>query len=209
MILADAQPLYRLGFSHFLSVYSEFELVASCADTEEALLAVREQRPQLLVFDLQLPRRGGLDLLRVLHAQGLAVKPVMVTASVNEDEVLDAIRLGVRGVLLKNMAPELLIKCLRIVRDGGEWLEKRSVALALEKLLQAESRKQLRAEAPLSAREMELVCLAAEGLQNQEIGARLFISEGTVKAHLHKIYKKLHVKNRVALSTLVRDSGWL
>lgn len=209
LILADEQPLHRLGFSQFLSGYPEFEVTASCATAEDALQAVHAHRPDLLVLDLHLPGMGAPDLLRAMHSEGLAAKVVILTASVNEDEVLDLIRLGVRGVVLKSMAPELLIKCLRIVYAGGEWLEKRSVSLALEKLLRHESQKQLRAAAPLTAREMELLCLAAQGVQNQEIAARLFISQGTVKSHLHKIYQKLQVKNRIALSTLARENGWI
>ena len=209
LIVADEQPLHRLGVCQFLSGYPEFEVAASCADADEVLRAVRAEAPDLLVLDLLLPPQGAVGLLRELHTEGLTVKTVILAASIDEDEVLDVIRQGVRGVVLKTMAPDLLLKCLRIVHAGGEWLEKRSVSLALEKLLRSESRREQRAAGPLTAREMELVCLAAEGLQNQEIAARMFISEGTVKAHLHNIFKKLHVKNRLALSTLARGNGWV
>lgn len=209
LIVADEQPLHRLGVCHFLSGYPEFEVAASCADAGEVLRAARAEAPGLLVLDLHLPRQGAVGLLRDLHAEGLILKTVILAASVNEDEVLDVIRQGVRGVFLKTMAPELLLKCLRIVQAGGEWLEKRSVSLALEKLLRSESQRRQRAAGPLTAREMELVCLAAEGLQNQEVAARMFISEGTVKAHLHNIFRKLNVKNRLALSTLARSNGWV
>lgn len=208
LIFADDKPLYAIGFQGLLSRHPEFEVAACCANDEEALQAARHHRPDLLVLDLHLPKNGTLNLIRDIRSEGLAAKVVILATSLDEDELLDLIRLGVRGVVLKTMAPDLIIKCLQKVHAGGEWLENRSVSLALEKLLHSET-KRPRVEDLLTPREMELLLLAAAGVQNQEIALRLGIAEGTVKAHLHTIYGKLQVKNRLGLSTLVRENGWI
>jgi DNA-binding NarL/FixJ family response regulator len=124
----------------------------------------------------------------------------------DEDEVLEAIRLGVRGVVLKEMAPRLLVQCLRKVHAGGEWLEKHSVGRALEKILQHEAGAQQLARI-LTARELEITRLVASGLRNREIAQQLSLSEGTVKLHLHNIYKKLKVDSRLALTLHVQGKG--
>lgn len=207
LVLADGQPVCLVGLKTLLGEYPDFEIRASCIDGEQALRAVEEHLPDILVADLRLPKLGTLELLRQIQAQGLGVRVVILTASLDEEEFLDLIRLGVAGVMLKDMVPELFIRCLLQVHAGEEWLEQRSTSLALKKLVSREqAQSQLRGQ--LTAREMELALLAAQGLSNREIASRLFISVGTVKGHFYKIYSKLQVKNRVGLSHLAREQGW-
>ena len=116
------------------------------------------------------------------------------------------IRLGARGVVLKETAPRLLVEAVREVHAGGEWLEKGLVGRALRRLMDRESslRSSIRS---LTQRELEIVRLVAEGLRNRAIGERLFISEGTVKIHLHRIYEKLGVDGRLELALYAREKG--
>ncbi len=131
---------------------------------------------------------------------------VVLTAALDEDQALEAIRLGVSGVVLKEMAPRLLVQCVHKVHAGEQWLEKRSVSLALEKLLKRQAAGRQIAEL-LTPREIEIVRLVSDGLRNKEIADRLYISEGTIKVHLHSIYEKLKVKSRLQLACYAREKG--
>jgi DNA-binding NarL/FixJ family response regulator len=117
----------------------------------------------------------------------------------SEDELAEAVRLGVRGLVLKEMSPRLLIQCIRQVHAGELWLEKRSVSVALERLLRDEASRNDAAKL-LTPRDLDIVKLVAIGLRNSEIAERLFISEGTVKVHLHNIYQKIGVDSRTRLA---------
>jgi DNA-binding NarL/FixJ family response regulator len=117
----------------------------------------------------------------------------------SENELAEAVRLGVRGLVLKEMSPRLLIQCVRQVHGGELWLEKRSVSAALERLLRDEASRNDAARL-LTPRELDIVKLVAIGMRNSEIAERLFISEGTVKVHLHNIYQKIGVDSRTRLA---------
>lgn len=120
--------------------------------------------------------------------------------------MLEALRLGVAGVVLKEMAPRLLVECVQKVHAGEQWLEKRSVAGALRKMLEREAGAR-EVAGVLSAREIEIVRLVGSGLTNEQVAAGLNISEATVKTHLHRIFAKLGVDGRVRLALYARDKG--
>lgn len=208
LVLADEQPVYRLGLESLLAANPGFEITANCADGEATLRAVEEQRPDILMVDLHLPRLDTLDLLRKIRGAGIPLPVVVLTAALNEDDLLAMMPLGVRGVVLKTMPVEHIIRCLFKVQGGDTWLEMHSVSLALDKLLSREARQQS-SGGSLTERELELTILAAQGLSNREIASRTFISEGTVKGHLHKVFDKLKVKNRTGLGRVARERGWV
>lgn len=206
LVLADDHQIVLKGLEQLFSSEPDLKVLASCTDGEQALAALHRHQPDMLVLDLRMPRMDGLTLLRRMQAEQLPTRVVLLTAELDDDEVVEAIRLGVRGLVLKEMAPQLLLQCVRAVHAGSEWLEKHTVSRTLETLVQRESElKQL--SRLLTSRELELLRLAAGGLANQEIADRLFISEGTVKVHLHRIYVKLQLKNRVALTLFAREKG--
>jgi DNA-binding NarL/FixJ family response regulator len=136
----------------------------------------------------------------------LPTRVVILTATLDEEGLAEAVRLGVRGLVLKELAPKLLVQCIRKVHAGELWLEKRSVSSALEKLLQRESARNEAAQV-LTLREIEIIKQVAAGLRNTEIGKKLFISEGTVKIHLHNIYQKLGVDSRTKLARYAQEKG--
>lgn len=206
LVLADDHPLILDGLEAILRGAGGFEVAARCGDGHQALRAVREQAPDVLVLDLRMPRMSGLELLRALRAEGMATRAVVFTAAVDDDEVVEAVRLGVRGVVLKEMASDMLVKCLRTVHEGGTWLARDSVGRVLDRMTRRESARQ-EAGSSLTPRETDVVRLVAEGLRNREIAERLGIGEGTVKIHLHHAYEKLGVDSRLELAVRLRDKG--
>lgn len=206
LVLADDHPLVLDGLLRLFETEVGFTVLAHCTDGEAALEAVRAQRPDVLVLDLRMPRMGGLDLLRALQSDEFKPRVVVLTAGVDDEAVLEAIRLGVKGVVLKEMAPRLLVQCIRTVHGGGRWLERDTVGRALEHMLDRETEARRFAD-QLTPRELEVVRLVAAGRRNKEIARELSITEGTVKIHIHNIYEKLSVNSRVELATRARDRG--
>ncbi len=206
LVLADDHPIVLDGLEKVLSQERDVKVLARCRDGEETLSAVRKHRPDVLILDIRMPGKDGLAVLRDMKKEQLATRVVVLTAALDDDTVLEAIRLGVRGVVLKEMAPALLVQCMRKVHSGDQWVEKRSFGRALELMLKREEAGRQMAGL-LTARELEIVRAIARGLSNREIGERLCISEGTVKIHLHHIYEKLHVEGRLALMRYTQDRG--
>ena len=206
IILADDHPVVRRGLSQFIAEEEELEVVAECANGEAALLAVERYQPDVLIVDLQMPVLGGLEVLRRLREKDIALPTVVLAGNISDDEVMEAMRLGAKGVVLKEMAPSLLVQCIRKVAAGGLWLEKEAVGRALEKILQQQQSRET-VQKVLTAREIEITRMIARGLGNREIGEKLFISEGTVKTHLHTIYEKLGLKSRLQLANYAQEKG--
>lgn len=208
IILADNHPFILDGVEHLFRSVKDFKVVARCLDGEETLRAVRRHKPDILILDFKLPGKDGFAVLRELKKEKLPTRVVILTAGLEDDQLAEAVRLGVRGLVLKEMAPKLLVQCIRQVHAGELWLEKRSVSNALEKLLQREAG-QREAAQRLTPREIEIVKQVAAGLRNTEIAKRLFISEGTVKMHLHNIYQKLGVDSRTKLTRYAQEKGFV
>jgi len=177
-----------------------------CASGVEAIAAVARHHPDVLVLDLRMPGMDGLSVLRDVHTRYPSQHVVLLTAHLDEDDLIEAIRLGVRGVVLKEMATRLLVECIRRVHAGGQWLEKESAARAMAKLVRREGRAREIA-ALLTPREIEVVRLVAQGLSNRQLADRLFIADGTVKIHLHNIYEKAGVNRRTELVRFAADYG--
>ena len=119
LVLADDHPLVLDGLESLFRLEEDIQAVARCRDGEETLGAVREHRPDILILDIRMPKLDGLDLIRAMRRERLPTRVVILTAALDEEEVLEAIRLGVKGVVLKEMAPRLLVQCVRKVHAGG------------------------------------------------------------------------------------------
>ena len=118
LVLADDHPLILDGIENLFQLEKDFKLVARCVDGEEALRAVRVHRPDVLVLDIRMPVRDGLSVLREMKKEKLPTRAVLLTAALDEDELAEAVRLGVRGLVLKELAPKLLVQCIRQVHAG-------------------------------------------------------------------------------------------
>lgn len=198
LVLADDHPIVLDGLEQLFGTEPDLEVVARATSAEGALRALEEFRPDVLVLDLAMPGHDGLWVMAQAAERRLATRIVLLTAHIDEPKLLEAVRLNVAGVVLKEMAPRLLVECVRKVHAGEKWLEKQSVARAMDRMVRRDSELQ-RLTTLLTPREMEIVRLAGEGLRNREIAERLTITEGTVKIHLHNIYEKLGVTGRPQL----------
>jgi DNA-binding NarL/FixJ family response regulator len=206
LVLADDHPLILEALANLFRSQDGFEVVAACSDGAQALQEVRRHRPDILVLDLRMPGKSGLDVLRELAGERLPTRTVLLTATIEDAEMLEAMRLGVGGVVLKEMAPASVVLCVRKVHAGEPWLEKKSAARALDKLMRRESGAR-EAAGVLTARELEIVRMLCRGLRNKEIAVQMTISEHTVKVHLRNIYAKLEVDGRLALMRYAEDKG--
>ena len=206
LIIADDHPLIIDALDNLFSANPDIQVVARCADGDEALNKVRELRPDIIVLDIRMPVRSGLDVARAMQEENIPTRAVVLTAELDDDQLLEALRADVKGIVLKEMAPQVLIQCIRSVHSGGQWLENISTRPALEKILQQEAGAR-ELSAVLTPREIELVRMIANGFQNKVIAEKLFISEGTVKVHLHNIYEKLNVSGRLELLRYAQKKG--
>jgi DNA-binding NarL/FixJ family response regulator len=205
LVLVDDHPLVLAGLGQLLGGESDFEVLATCGSVEEGWRALEAHRPDVVVLDLKLGGRDGLDLLRRLEpAESPAV--VVLTAVEDEDVWLNAARLGAKGIVLKATAPRVLEDCVRSVHRGERWLIVAGVDLS--KRLEQRQLAEARLEHIVTPRELEVVRLVALGLDNQEIATRLAISVGTVKIHLHHVYDKLRLDGRHDLIRFLRETGY-
>ena len=163
LVLADDHPLILDGLECLFGADGRYQVEARCANGEEALAAVRRLQPQILVLDLHMPGIDGIAVARELKEEDSPTRVVILTASLDEREALDCLRLGVAGIVLKDMAPSLVLQCVDKVAAGDVWVEKRSFSRAMEHLLRREAGVQ-RVAGRLSDREMQVVRLCAQGL---------------------------------------------
>jgi DNA-binding NarL/FixJ family response regulator len=204
--LADDHPIVLQGLQQLFERHADFEVVCCCTNGTAALDSVRTHRPDVLVLDLRMPEPSGLDVLRAIDAEKLECRTVLLTAAVSDDEVMEAVRHGARGLILKESPPEVLVDCVRRVYRGEQWLERETLTRAFRKVLERETAAREAADT-LTPREIEIVRMVAQGLRNRAIAERLSISEGTVKVHLHNIYEKFAVDGRVELLLSARQKG--
>ena len=204
VIVADDHPIVLEGLSQLFTVEKDFQVVEQCSSGEQALDAVQRLKPDVLVLDVRMPKVDGLAVLRELAARKSPTRVVLLTAEINDNEVLEAVRLGVSSIVLKETASQMLLQAARAASRGEQMLDDRSVRRALDHLLRREAGVAA-ARRVLTARELEIVRMVATGLRNKQIGEALSISEGTVKIHLHSIYAKLGVSGRVELMIYARE----
>ena len=199
--IADDHPIFRDGLRKLLALEEDFQVVAEARDGKEVLDILQRDEPDILLLDLKMPGLDGLSTLQRLQAQKTKTRVIVLTASDNEDEYVQAMKFGTSGIVLKQTATELLIKSIRKVYSGEIWLDSRTTAAVMRQFASpADSAAKDRERSPLSQREREIVVLVAQGFKNKEIAERMFISEQTVKNHLHNIFDKLGVSDRLELA---------
>jgi DNA-binding NarL/FixJ family response regulator len=206
VVLVDDHPIVLQGLQHLFERHDEFRVVAVCADANSAIAAVRANQPDVMVLDLRMPGGTGLDVMRTLSNEQIPCRIVLLTAAISDDQVVEAVKLGAAGLVLKESAPEALLECVRKVHAGEQWIDRDTVTRALSTVLDREAAEK-EASHTLTPREIEIVRMVAQGLRNRAIAERLSISEGTVKVHLHNIYEKFGVDGRLELLLAAQQKG--
>lgn len=206
VVLADDHPIVLDGLEQLFRTEPDFEVVARCRDGEEAIAAIERERPDLVLLDVRMPRVDGLGVLAAIRERRLSTRVLLLAAAIEPNQAVEALRLGARGLVLKEMAPELVVDVARRLHGGGQWFDSALVSRALEEA-DARAAGLSGGSSALTPREREIVDMVAEGLRNRNIAQRLGISEGTVKLHLHHVYEKLGVTGRVELLLRVQRGG--
>jgi two-component system nitrate/nitrite response regulator NarL len=213
LLIADDHPIVRDGLRKLLSLEDDFEVVGEATDGREVLEKVRELDPDVLLLDLRMPNLDGLGALQALSQTNKRTRVIVLTASEDKNEFVQAMKLGCSGIVLKQTAPDLIVKSIRKVHSGEIWLDSHTTAAVMRQFSTglegsgSASGGKGRERSPLSTREREIVALVAQGYKNKEMAEKMFISEQTVKNHLHNIFDKLGVSDRLELALYAIHKG--
>ncbi|MFK4836731.1 response regulator [Microbacterium sp. ZW T2_14] len=197
--LVDDQALFRAGIRMLIDSQPDLEVVAEAADGHEALGAVRQSRPDVVLMDIRMPVMDGLAATAELLTDTDPPRIVMLTTFDLDEAAARAIRQGASGFLLKDADPEFLLAAIRTVHAGSAVIAASATRELFERFTDAAPRPIPPAFGDLTDREREIFALAARGLSNAEIAAREFLSEATVKTHISRILTKLGLRDRVQL----------
>jgi DNA-binding NarL/FixJ family response regulator len=200
ILVADDHAIFRDGLRKLLEVADDVQIVGEASNGVECTKMLAKLKPDILLLDLRMPEKDGLGVLEEVNFDTLPTRVIVLTAAEDDRDVVRAMRLGARGVVLKQSASDLLLKSIRKVHDGEIWLDNRMTAEVIDAFKKSSESGQRREKPLLSEREKEIVQLVAQGFRNREIGEKLFISEQTVKNHLHNIFDKLGVSDRLELA---------
>ena len=211
VVLADDHPIVRDGLRKLLSLEEDIEVVGEAADGREVLQVVQDVEPDVVILDLRMPNLDGLSALQAMQQSNRKARVIVLTASEDKNEFFQAMKLGCSGIVLKQTAPELIVKSIRKVHAGEIWLDSHTTAAVMRQFAQPGEMiggpGKNRERSPLSQREREIVGLVAQGYKNKEMAEKMFISEQTVKNHLHNIFDKLGVSDRLELALYAIHKG--
>jgi DNA-binding NarL/FixJ family response regulator len=205
IVLADDHPIFRDGLRRLLEAEAGLKVIGEASDGNEAVKLARQLKPEILLLDLAMPRQPGLEALRELsHGDSSGpVRVILLTAAAEKNQVVEALQLGARGVVLKDSATQVLLKAIQTVMSGEYWVGRERVAnmvLYLQNLVQSSTQEAQKKKYGLTPRELEIVSAVVAGYANKEVAEYFKISEDTVKHHLSNIFDKLGVSTRLELA---------
>jgi len=204
VVLVDDHPIYREGVARTLADAGGIDVVGQAADGDTAVTVVRDTQPDLVLLDISMPRGGGLPALARIVQLDCPPKVAMLTASEEDDDLMQALKLGALGYVLKGVGAGELVEVVRGLADGQSYV---SPGVAGRLLVGLRNRGSVAANplADLTKREEDILRLVAQGLSNREVGQSLDLQEKTVKHYMTAILQKLHVRNRVEAAMLARE----
>lgn len=211
ILVADDHPVVREGIRKLLDLEDDMVVVAEATDGREVLEKIGEVQPDVVLLDLKMPGMDGLAVLQTMQHMKDKTKVVVLTASEDKHDWVQAMKMGCSGIVVKQTSPDLIVKSIRKVSQGEIWLDSHTTAAVMRQFASPGDGSgpggRGRGRSPLSNREREIVALVAQGYRNREMAEKLFISEQTVKNHLHNIFDKLGVSDRLELALYAIHKG--
>ncbi len=202
IVIADDHTIFRDGLRRLLEAEPELQVVGEAADGAEAVAQTRHLKPDILLLDLAMPRVPGMDAMRELSTaeEASTSKIIVLTAAVERLQIVQALQMGARGVVMKEAATQLLMKAIRTVMSGQYWIGREAVGDIVDFMRTNASGDKPPKNFGLTKREMEILAAIVAGLSNKEIARRFTLSEDTVKHHLTNIFDKVGVASRLELA---------
>jgi two-component system, NarL family, nitrate/nitrite response regulator NarL len=208
IVVADDHALVREGLRHLLEANGGFAVIGEAANGAEAISLAQRLKPDVLVLDVSMPRMTGFEALRELNTSGNALRTLLLTAAIDRAEMLTAMQLGARGIVLKSTAIAILVEAIRAVARGDYWLDRERISNFLDVVRRLSGPATVSVNPyGLTGRQRQIIRGVVEGLNNREIAARLGISEHTAKHHLTQIFNKTGVSTRLELALLATKRG--
>jgi DNA-binding NarL/FixJ family response regulator len=211
IVIADDHPIFRDGLRRLLEAEPGLKVIGEASDGAEAVKLARQLKPDLLLLDLAMPRHHGLEAIRELGSGNTnSLRIILLTAAAEKRQIVEALQLGARGVVLKDSATQLLLKAIRTVMAGEYWVGREAVSNLvqyLRTLVQSTGEEARQRKFGLTPRELEIVSAVVAGYANKEIAEHFKISEDTVKHHLSNIFDKLGVSTRLELALFAVNQG--
>jgi DNA-binding NarL/FixJ family response regulator len=203
IVIADDHPVVRIGVRNMLQSDSSLDVIGEASDGDEAITGTLELLPDILLLDLQMPRLPGLEAMRAIMNGTPTVKIILLTSTITTQQIIEALQIGARGIVLKDAVAGDLSKSLRAVLSGDYWIGGERVAnlvTALNALMKEAAAVPERKTYGLTPRELEVVTCIVEGCSNKDVAKQFAISEETVKRHLSNIFDKTGVSTRLELA---------
>jgi two-component system, NarL family, nitrate/nitrite response regulator NarL len=202
ILIADAQVMFREALRSLLEREHDFRILGEAGNGREALQLANTLKPDVLLLDLSMPRVSGMEALRRLASLHSQTRPILFVESPEKSQVVEALKLGARGILPRRTTTQMLLKCIRAVASGEYWVGHQNISDLIECIRTTDPKTETRDSNGfrLTRRELEIVNSIVDGYTNREIAKRFSISEQTVKHHLTSIFEKVGVTNRLELA---------
>lgn len=199
VMLVDDQTLVREGIKSLLQLAGHIDIVGEASDGQEALEEIPRCQPDVVLMDIRMPRMDGIEAMKTMQTQGITTPVIILTTFDDHELVLNGIRAGARGFLLKDVSLESLVEAIETVKNGETLIQPAVTERVMKGFTELQGDSKVETEPvqePLTQREIEILRLMAGGYSNKEISRAIFKSEGTIKNHVSNILAKLNVRDR-------------